>query len=159
PAGRSAYREAAEVEGAIASARASISRLIGADHAKQIVFTFNATGALNLAIHGLLRPGDHVISTDADHNSVLRPLRYLEEHRGVEVSRVGCDTSGRVDPDDVRRAIRSNTRLIAMLHASNVTGVIQPVAEVSAIAHEHDVLFLLDAAQSLGHCPVSVKEL
>lgn len=159
PAGRSAYREAAEVEGVIASARASIARLIGADHAKQIVFTFNATGALNLAVHGLLRPGDHAISTDADHNSVLRPLRYLEEHGGVQVTRVACEASGRVDPDNIRRAIRPNTRLVAMLHASNVTGVIQPVAEVSTIAHQHGALFLLDAAQSLGHWPVSVKEL
>lgn len=159
PAGRSAYREAAEVESVIGSARASIARLIGADHAKQIVFTFNATGALNLAIHGLLRPGDHAISTVADHNSVLRPLRYLEEHGGVEVSRVTCDLSGRVDPDDVRRAIQPNTRLVAMLHASNVTGVIEPVAEVAAIAHEHGAKFMLDAAQSLGHWPVSVKEL
>jgi cysteine desulfurase / selenocysteine lyase len=159
PAGRSAYREAAEVESVIASARASIARLIGADHTKQIVLTFNATGALNLAIHGLLRPGDHAIATDADHNSVLRPLRYLQEHGGVEVTRVTCDLSGRVDPDDVRRAIQPNTRLVAMLHASNVTGVIEPVAEVAAIAHERGARFLLDAAQSLGHWPVSVKDL
>ena len=159
PAGRSAYREAADVECVIASARSSIARIIGADHATQIVFTFNGTGALNLAIHGLLRPGDHAICTDADHNSVLRPLRYLEEHGGVEVTRVACDPSGRVDPDNVRRAIRPNTRLVAMLHASNVTGVIQPVAEVAEIAREHGARFLLDAAQSLGHWPVSVREL
>lgn len=159
PAGRSAYREAAVVEGLITSARSSIARLIGSDHAKQIVFTFNGTGALNLAIHGLLRPGDHAICTDADHNSVLRPLRYLEEHGRVEVTRVACDASGWVDPDDVRRAIRPNTKLVAMLHASNVTGVIEPAAEVAEIAHQHSARFLLDAAQSLGHWPVSVESL
>jgi cysteine desulfurase family protein len=159
PAGRSAYREAADVEGMIASARSSIARLIGADHAKQIVFTFNGTGALNLAIHGLLRVGDHAICTDADHNSVLRPLRHLEEHHGVEVTRVTCDSSGRVDPDGVHRALRPNTRLVVMLHASNVTGVIEPAADVAEIAHQQGALFLLDAAQSLGHWPVSAKEL
>jgi cysteine desulfurase / selenocysteine lyase len=159
PAGRSAYREAIDVEGMIASARSSIARIIGADHAKQVVFTFNGTGALNLAIHGLLRSGDHAICTDADHNSVLRPLRHLEEHGGVEVTRVPCTSSGWVDPDDVRRATRPNTRLVAMLHASNVTGVIEPAAEVAEIAHQHGALFLLDAAQSLGHWPVSVNEL
>jgi len=159
PAGRSAYREAADVEGVIASARSAIARLIHADHAKRIVFTLNGTGALNLAIHGLLRSGDHAICTDADHNSVLRPLRHLEEYGGVEVTRVACSSSGWVVPDDVRRAIRPKTRLVAMLHASNVTGVIEPAAEIAEIAHQHGALFLLDAAQSLGHLPVSVKEL
>jgi len=159
PAGRSAYREAAEAENAIASARSSIARLIGADNARQIVFTFNGTGALNLAIHGLLRRGDHAICTDADHNSVLRPLRYLEEHGGIEVTRVTCNTAGWIDRDDIRRALRPSTRLIAMLHASNVTGAVQPVADVVEIAHKNGARFLLDAAQSLGHWPVSVKEL
>jgi len=158
PAGRSAYREAAEIDGVLHSARSAIARLIGASNAKQIVFTFNGTGALNLAIHGLLRPGDHAICTDADHNSVLRPLRHLEERRGVEVTRVPCGAIGVVDPADVRRAMRPQTRLVAMLHASNVTGVVQPIAEVAAIARQHGARFLLDAAQSLGHWPLSVKD-
>ena len=159
PAGRSAYTQAADVERAIASARAAVARLIGATSAKQIIFTSNGTEALNLAIHGLLRPGDHAICTWADHNSVLRPLRDLEEHNNVQVTRVRCDASGQVNPDDIRRALQPNTKLVAILHASNVTGVIQPIPEIGRIVHEHGARFLVDAAQSLGHVPVSVDEL
>ena len=97
PAGRSAYTQAADVERTIASARAAVARLIGATDAKQIIFTSNGTEALNLAIHGLLRPGDHAICTWADHNSVLRPLRHLEEHGNVQVTRVRCDAAGLVE--------------------------------------------------------------
>jgi len=159
PAGRSAYAEAAEVDRAIQSARSAIARLIGAADAREIAFAFNGTGALNLAIHGLLRRGDHAICTDADHNSVLRPLRHLEELAGLEVTRVGCNAVGWVNPDDIRRAMRPNTRLVAMLHASNVTGVLQPAADVAEISHERGARFLLDAAQSIGHWPVSIKDL
>ncbi len=98
PAGRGTYSQAAEVERTIASGRAAIARLIGAADARQIIFTSNGTEALNLAIHGLLRPGDHAICTWADHNSVLRPLRQLEEHGQVEVTRVQCDATGLVIP-------------------------------------------------------------
>ncbi|HEY2882077.1 MAG TPA: aminotransferase class V-fold PLP-dependent enzyme [Pirellulales bacterium] len=157
PAGRSAYTEAAEAQQAVTAARAAVARLIGAADAKHIVFTHNGTDALNLAIHGLLKPGDHAICTDADHNSVLRPLRFLEEYRQVEVTRVRCNAFGWVDPDDIRRALRPNTRLVAMLHASNVTGVVEPAAQVGAICRQHGARFLLDAAQSLGHSPVDVN--
>ena len=159
PAGRSAYTQAADVERAISSARAAVARLIGATSAKQIIFTSNGTEALNLAIHGLLRPGDHAICTWADHNSVLRPLRDLEEHSNVQVTRVRCDASGLVNPDDIRRALQPETKLVAILHASNVTGVIQPIPEIGRIVHQHGARFLVDAAQSLGHVPVSVDEL
>jgi cysteine desulfurase / selenocysteine lyase len=159
PAGRGTYSQAVEVERAIASGRAAIARLIGAADAKQIIFTSNGTEALNLAIHGLLRPGDHAICTCADHNSVLRPLRQLEEHGQVEVTRVKCDAKGLVDPGDLRRALKSNTKLIAILHASNVTGVIEPVAEIGRIVRSHGARFLVDAAQSLGHVHLSVDEM
>ncbi|HEY2759630.1 MAG TPA: aminotransferase class V-fold PLP-dependent enzyme, partial [Pirellulales bacterium] len=159
PAGRSAYSQATEVEGIIATARAAIARLIGAQNPRQIIFVGNGTDAINLAIHGLLRPGDHAICTAADHNSVLRPLRHLEELRQIEVTRVPCNGAGWVDPEDLRRALRSSTRLVAMTHASNVTGTIEPVAEVGRIVQQHGARFLVDAAQSLGHLPVDVEEL
>ncbi len=159
PVGRSAYREAAEVERIIESARAAVARLIGASDASQIIFTTNGTEALNLAIHGLLRSGDHAICTWADHNSVLRPLRQLEEHGQVEVTRVRCDASGLVSPNEIQAALRWNTRLIAMLHASNVTGAIQPVAEIGRLAQQHGARFLVDVAQSLGHVPLSIDEM
>lgn len=159
PAGRSNYSQAAAVNQTIATARAGVARLIGAAESKQIIFTGNGTQSLNLAIHGLLQPGDHAICSDADHNSVLRPLRYLEERGVIEVTRVPCDEAGRVNPEDVRRALRPSTRLVAMLHASNVTGTIEPVAEIGRLAHAHGARFLLDAAQSLGHLPISVDDL
>jgi len=159
PAGRSTYSQATEVEGTIAAARAALARLIGAQNPRQVIFAGNGTDAINLAIHGLLQSGDHAICTAADHNSVLRPLRYLEDRRQIEVTRVPCDGAGWVDPDDIRRALRPNTRLVAMTHASNVTGTIEPVAEVGLIVQQHGARFLLDAAQSLGHLPLDVEEL
>jgi cysteine desulfurase / selenocysteine lyase len=159
PAGRSAYAQAGEVDAAIATARGRLARLIGATSSSQIIFTASGTDALNIAIHGLLRPGDHAICTAADHNSVLRPLRHLETHGQITVTRVPCDAAGRVNPDEIRRALRTNTRLVAMTHASNVTGAIQPAAEVGSIVHKHGAKFLVDAAQTAGHMPVSVDAL
>ena len=159
PAGRSAYHEAAEVERIIEQCRARIAALIGAEGPRQIVFTLNGTDSLNLAIHGVLRPGDHVITSVCEHNSVLRPLRQWQDRGDVRVTYIRCDESGYINADDIRSAIQPRTRLIALVHASNVTGAVQPLAEVGAIAREQEVLFLIDAAQSLGHVPVDVTQL
>ncbi len=148
-----------EVSAIIAAARAAVARLIGAADARHIVFTGSGTDSLNLAIHGWLRPGDHAICTDADHNSVLRPLRHLEQREQMEVTRVRCNSVGLVDPDEVRQALHSNTRLVVILQASNVTGIVEPVADVGRICREHGARLLVDAAQSLGHLPISVDEL
>ena len=148
-----------EVERLVAAARLRVAQLLRAEEPARVIFAHNGTDALNLALHGLLRPGDHVLTSVVEHNSVLRPLRYLEEHRGLSVTRVPCDGQGFVDPDSFRRAIGPRTRLIALIHASNVTGAVQPVAEVGRIAREHGLLYLVDAAQSLGHIPVDVREL
>jgi selenocysteine lyase/cysteine desulfurase len=157
PAGRGAYAEAAETERTVAGCRQRIAELIGAADPKRIVFTQNGTDSLNLALLGLLRPGDHVVTTVCEHNSVLRPLRFLAEHRDVAATYVSCDAQGYVDPVAIRRAFTPKTRLIALVHASNVTGAIQPVEEVGRIANEHGVPFLVDAAQSLGYVAVDVR--
>jgi cysteine desulfurase/selenocysteine lyase len=159
PAGRGAYHEAAEVERLVDQCRSQIRTLIGGMDPRQIIFTLNGTDSLNQAIHGCLRPGDHVITSVCEHNSVLRPLRQWQDRGDVRVTYVRCDGAGYISPDDVRKAIQPRTRLIALLQASNVTGAVQPLAEVGAIVREHDVLFLIDAAQSLGHMPVNVTEL
>src|SRR5437764_10152809 len=127
PAGRSSYAEASEVERMIGSCRKKIAGLIGASDPARIIFTHNATDSLNLALHGLLRPGDHVVTTVCEHNSVLRPLRFLAEHRDVMTTYVACDSHGYIDPDDIRHAFTPRTRLVALTHASNVTGAVQPV--------------------------------
>jgi cysteine desulfurase family protein len=159
PAGRSTYREAAQTERLVQRARRRVAALIGCDDAKRIIFTLNGTDALNLAIHGLLKDGDHVITTVAEHNSVLRPLRQLEQAGRIEVTRVECGMDGVVDPDDLRSSLRPATRLLAITHASNVTGAIQPVADAAAIAKEAGARLLVDAAQTLGSYPVNVQKM
>ncbi|MCU0960959.1 MAG: aminotransferase class V-fold PLP-dependent enzyme [Pirellulaceae bacterium] len=154
--GRGAYREADEAAHRVRSTRERLARLLGVAEPDHIVFTANGTESLNLALHGVLRPGDHVITSVVDHNSVLRPLRFLEEYHGVAVDRVSCGHDGIVDPQTIRRAIRPQTRMIALVHASNVTGALQPIEAVGALAAEHGLMYLVDAAQSLGHLPIDV---
>lgn len=157
PNGRSGYREARESNRIVEEARRGVAELIGAVESNQVVFGANGTDVLNLAIRGIVRPGDHVVTTVCDHNSVLRPLRALRETAGVQVTYVPCDAHGLVSPDDVRNALRPQTRLVAVIHASNVTGVLQPVYEIGQIVRERGAAyFLVDAAQSLGHVPLDV---
>ncbi|HEV2972087.1 MAG TPA: aminotransferase class V-fold PLP-dependent enzyme [Pirellulales bacterium] len=158
-AGRGSYAEALEAGQFVDRARAGVARLIGAGDPRRIVFTNSGTDGLNLAIHGWLEPGDRVVTTAAEHNSVLRPLSELERRQGVRVKRIACDAAGRVDPDDLRKEMSPETKLVAVVHASNVTGAIQPLAEIGRIAHEYGATLLVDAAQSLGHLPISVDEL
>src|SRR5580704_4939326 len=154
--GRSATRAALRVHEVVARCRERAARLLGAKQSERIIFAFNGTDSLNLALHGLLRPGDHVVTSAIEHNSVLRPLRSLRD-RGVEVSYVPGDREGRVNPDEVKRALRDNTRLVALVHASNVTGTIQPIDRVGEMARAAGAFFLVDAAQSAGHLPIDVS--
>lgn len=159
PAGRGAYAEASEVERTVASCRKKLAQLIGTSDPNRIIFTQNGTDSLNLALHGWLRDGDHVVTSICEHNSVLRPLRFLAEQRNVSTTYVACDALGIVDPDSIRQAIQPKTRLIALIHASNVTGAIQPVEEVGRIANERGIAYLVDAAQTLGHVPLDVQRI
>ncbi len=159
PAGRGAYGEALQVQTIVERCRQRAAKLLGAESLHQIQFAFNGTDALNIALHGLLKSGDHVVTSVIEHNSVLRPLCELKERLAIDVTYVKADRTGRINPADIQSAIRPHTKLIALIHASNVTGTIQPVAEVAEIAAEADVLFLLDAAQSAGHLPIDVRQL
>jgi cysteine desulfurase family protein len=136
--------------------RETLAALFGAGEPEKIVFTANATEALNLVLRGLLRPGDHVITTGLEHNSVARPLTALSA-QGVEVTILPCSPSGSLEMARVQEAIRPHTRLIAMTHASNVTGALLPVEEVGALARKHGILFLVDAAQTAGEVPIDVE--
>jgi cysteine desulfurase family protein len=159
PNGRSGYREALEANRIVERARRGVANLVGAREPSHIVFGFNGTDVLNLAIRGIVRPGDHVVTTVCEHNSVLRPLRALRETASVDVSYVPCDGQGYVSPDDVRSAYQPNTRLVAVVHASNVTGALQPIDEIGKIVQETSAYFLVDAAQSLGHVPIDLSQL
>lgn len=156
--GRSGHRMSIAAAQLIEEARGLVAELFSITDPSRITFTKNATEALNLAIYGRLSPGDHVIVSSIEHNSVMRPLRYLEQ-RGVELTVVKCATDGTLDSNDVRRAIRSHTRLIVTLHGSNVTGTLLPVAEISAIAREANIPYLVDASQTAGAMPIDVEEL
>ncbi len=162
--GRGAYHEAREAGRLMNQCRARIAQLIGADlnHPENIIFTLNTTDALNLAIRGIVwadasRPR-HLITTHLDHNSVLRPFSALCQHSHITQTRVPCDPqTGLVDPQDIARAITPDTCLIAIVHGSNVSGTLQPIAEVGRVAREHGVPFLVDAAQTCGHFPLDVQ--
>jgi len=161
-AGRGAYREAAEAEEILESVRRRILILLGGGSRPapgRVVFTLNATDAINLALKGILRHDDHVITTCLDHNSILRPLNALEAAGRITVTRVPCAADGTVDPSDVERAVTARTRMIATLHASNILGTLSPVEEIGRIARARGILFLLDAAQTMGSRPVLPEEL
>lgn len=152
--GRGVYLSAQEVGRTIATLRRRAASMLGVASPSRILFTFNGTDSLNLALHGILRPGDHVVTTTVEHNSVLRPLQFLQRHRDVRVTYVECDGAGFVHPQRIAEELKDNTRLVAICHASNVTGSIQPVCQILAAVASHPALRLLDAAQTAGHLPL-----
>ena len=162
-AGRSGYREARIAGDILHRCRRNAARLLNTETPEQIVFTMNCSEALNFGIHGLLNtapPGGEVIVTALEHNSVLRPLTALRRSTGLQVVIIPCDpVTSIIDPDDLRKVITPRTRMIVCNHASNVTGAIQPVAEVCAIAREAGVPCLIDAAQAAGHVQIDVRSL
>ncbi len=158
-AGRAAYRSAVEADAIRQRARMAAARLLGGVDPARVALPGGCTLALNLAIHGLVRPGDHVIATAADHNAVLRPLHAMARRGIAAVTIVPCDGLGRVDPAAVAAAWRPATRLVACTHASNVTGAVQDVAAIAAIAHDRGGLLLVDAAQTLGQLSLDVATL
>lgn len=157
--GRGATRTAADLQQTIDRTRLRAARLLGVRDTRRILFTCNGTDALNLALHGLLREGEHVVTTVVEHNSVLRPLAALHQRRGITITRVGVDAEGFVDPETIEAALTPRTRLVAVSHVSNVTGAIQPVEEIVALARARGVRTLVDAAQSAGHLPLDVEAL
>lgn len=156
--GRSGHRLSIEAARVVYNAREALAELFQVSDPLRIVFTNNATEALNLALQGLLRPGHHVVTSSLEHNSMMRPLRALEE-RGVEVTVVPCSPQGELDLAAVEAALRPQTRLLAFTHASNVMGALLPVAEIGALARRHGLLCLVDAAQTAGAVSLNLSEL
>ncbi len=162
-AGRGGYRHAVEAADIVAQTRSAIARMIGASSAHQIVLAANGTAALNLALQGCLSATTstpaHVVTTAAEHNSVLRPLQALADRQQIELEIVACDATGTVDAAAVLAAVRETTRLVAVGHASNVTAALQPIAHIGAALSDHAALFLVDAAQTFGYLPIDVVAL
>ncbi|WP_408893380.1 aminotransferase class V-fold PLP-dependent enzyme [Paenibacillus taichungensis] len=157
--GRGGHRMAVQASRVLFGARKAISTLLGVRNANDIALGSNTTEALNLAIQGWLREGDHVIATMAEHNSVRRPLEYMRKSRNVEVDYVPVNAAGEIDLVQFARLFRSNTRLVVCTHSSNLLGSILPIGEIALMCQKHQVTFLVDAAQSAGIIPVDVKQL
>src|SRR3954469_6081513 len=139
--GRAGHKMALAAERALDDGRHLLNQFFHGEEPERFVFTLNCTDALNMAVKGILKDGDHVITTDLEHNSVSRPLRAMELAGKISLTRITADGGGTVDPEAVRRAITPRTRLIAQTHASNVLGTAQPITEIGRIAREHDILF------------------
>lgn len=157
--GRGSYGEALDAQRIVDRCRQRAASLFGAESPSRMVFTYSGTDGLNLALLGLCRPGDHVVTSVLEHNSVLRPLRWLQVRRGIEITLVSPRADGRIEPADVRDCLRPETRLVAILHASNVTGAVQPIAEIGELARRNGSLVLIDAAQTAGHATLDVSRM
>jgi len=159
--GRSGFDKAIEAGNILENLRARLTRFFGGDEdtPKRLCFGYNATDALNIIIQGILNSGDHVVTTNVEHNSVIRPINHLVRDNGVRATFVPFDRNGFVDPDDIAKEIKSNTRLVIVNHGSNVLGTVQPEKEIGKICKENGILFAIDASQTAGMVPINMKEM
>jgi len=156
--GRSGHHLSIEAGRTLFEARENAAELFNIDDPLRISLTSNITHSINIILRGYLKQGDHVITSSMEHNSVMRPLRDMEQ-RGVELSVIKCDDAGRLDPGDIKKSIRSNTKILILTHASNVTGTVMPVKEAGEIAAQHGILFCVDSAQTAGVLDIDVEDL
>ena len=156
--GRGGYDLAVDADAAVTTVRKKLARFFGAGDDAHVCFGANATDALNTLILGLVREGDHVISSRLEHNSVLRPLYHLQQQVGIDLDLVAFDSQGYIDPAEVTARLRSETRLVVITHASNVLGTIQPVAQIGTICRQHNIPLILDAAQTAGCIPITMQQ-
>lgn len=155
--GRAGYKIAAHASRKIFDVRESLAAFFGAEDSAQIIFTTSTTHSLNLAIHGIIEKGDHVITSAVEHNSVIRPLKELEKEGIIELSVVGLNAEGQIDLEILQDKIGEKTKLIVISHGSNVTGDVFDLEEIGQIAQEKEILLLVDAAQTAGFLPIDVQ--
>ena len=156
---RGTHEEALDAARTVYDARVRLASLFGCPRVDHVAFTANSTEALNIAINGLIDPGDHVISTDLEHNSVLRPLYRLEAEHGAELSFVPADKLGNVDYADFERLMKPNTRAVVCTNASNLTGTVLDIERIAKTAHSHGALVIVDASQTAGGWPIDMKKM
>jgi cysteine desulfurase family protein len=157
--GRGSHAMSVQSAMTVTKTRERIAKLLNIQNDLNICFTKNATEALNLGIYGCLSKGDHVITTCMEHNSVLRPLKTLEKYNDIKITIISGDELGRIDPMEIKKSINKKTRLIVCTLSSNVNGIIMPVQEISKIASDNGLIFLLDASQGLGGIDVDLKKI
>lgn len=156
---RGTHEEALDAARTVYDARVRLASLFGCPRVDHVAFTANSTEALNIAINGLIGPGEHVISTDLEHNSVLRPLYRLEAEHGAELSFVPADKLGNVDYADFERLMKPNTRAVVCTNASNLTGTVLDIERIAKTAHSHGALVIVDASQTAGCWPIDMKKM
>jgi len=156
--GRSGHKMSLQAGKAIEETRHLLARLFNAPQPERIIFTLNTTDGINLAMKGLLVPGDHVITGSMEHNAVARPLESLKA-KGIEVTKVPVSPLWGINPADIAKAVQKNTRMVVLNHASNVTGTVNPIAEIGAFCREQGLVFLVDAAQTAGVLPIDVQKM
>ena len=156
---RGTHEEALDAARTVYDARVRLASLFGCPRVDHVAFTANSTEALNMAINGLIDPGDHVISTDLEHNSVLRPLYRLEAEHGAELSFVPADKLGNVDYADFERLMKPNTRAVVCTNASNLTGTVLDIERIAKTAHSHGALVIVDAPQTAGCWPIDMEKM
>ena len=156
--GRGSYDLSVEAEEFVNRVRLQISNFFGNDDPSRVVFTYNATDALNLLIQGLIEPGCHVISSRLEHNSVLRPLHHFQELGTIRFDLVPFDSQGFIDPEEIARAITSKTRFVILNHGSNVLGTVQPVEQIGALCKERGIPLILDVTQTAGILPIYMRK-
>ena len=155
--GRSGHRMAIEAGQIVYKTRKSIAALFKLNNPMHVVFTLNATEALNTAIKGVLQEGDHAITTSMEHNSTIRPLHELKKEGIISFSVAQADKTGILDPDKIKKAITNKTKAVFVNHASNVNGCIQPIREIGKICKESKVIYIVDCAQSAGVVPIDIN--
>ena len=157
--GRSGFDKAIEAGNILEDLRKRLTRFFGGDEVtpERLCFSYNATDALNLIIQGLLSSGDHVVTTNLEHNSVIRPINHKVRDEGVEATYVPFNGQGFVEPDEIKKAIKPNTKLVIVNHGSNVIGTVQPVAEIGAICKGMGIPFAIDASQTAGKIPINMQ--
>ena len=155
--GRSGFDAAIETEEIVRITRKMLTELFNGDDPNRLTFSYNASDSLNMILQGLAEPGDHVITTMLEHNSVLRPLNHLEVNKIIEVTHIPFDIHGYVDPFDFKKALRKNTKMVVVNHCSNVIGTVQPLAEIGKICKEAGVYFIVDSSQSAGVITIDMK--
>jgi len=157
--GRSGYDLCMVAGSMVEETRKLLTRFFNGTDYNRLIFSLNGTDALNLAIFGLLKDGDHAITTTVEHNSVLRPLYHLSQHSRVEVDHIPFDSQGFVDPEACAGKMKRNTRLVVVNHGSNVIGTVQPIKEIGALCRERGITFLIDSAQTAGKIPIDMEEM
>ncbi len=155
--GRSGFDAAIETEEIVMNTRKMLTELFNGDDPNHLTFSYNASDSLNMILQGLSEKGDHVVTTFLEHNSVLRPLHHLEMDKIIEVTHVKFDEEGFIQPEDIKKAIKPNTKMVVVNHSSNVIGTIQPLADIGRICREKGVYFVVDASQSAGAIPIDMK--